>query len=104
MSIFARHGSTGFRANGSHQADGADARVCAARLRFARLIRCAVMCIVEINAIVFIPLNLGYKNNCFYTLVISNFMERREKILNWLISGIQQAPNSLTEMFYFDKK
>jgi hypothetical protein len=31
-------------------------------------------------------------------------MERREKILNWLISGIQQAPNSLTDMFYFDKK
>jgi hypothetical protein len=62
------------------------------------------MCIVEIDAIVFIPLNLGYKNNCFYALVISNFMERREKILNWLISGIQQAPNSLTDMFYFDKK
>jgi hypothetical protein len=31
-------------------------------------------------------------------------MERREKILNWLISGMQQTPNSLTEMFYFDKK
>jgi hypothetical protein len=31
-----------FRANGSHQADGAVARVCAARLRFARLIRRAV--------------------------------------------------------------
>jgi len=62
------------------------------------------MCIVEINAIVFIPLNWGYKNNCFYTLVTGNFMERREKILNWLISGIQQAPNSFTEMFYFDKK
>ena len=62
------------------------------------------MCLVEINSIVFIPLNLGDKNNCFYTLVISNFMERRENILNWLIIGIQQSPNSLTEMFYFDKK
>ena len=63
-----------------------------------------VMCIVEINAIVFIPLNEGYKKNCFYAPVTSNFRERREKILNWLISGMQQAPNSLTEMFYFDKK
>ena len=30
------------------------------------------MCIVEINAIVFMPLNWGYKNNCFYTLVVGN--------------------------------
>lgn len=41
---------------------------------------------------------------CVYTYVVSNSMERREQILNWLISGMQQAPNSLTEMFYFDKK
>jgi hypothetical protein len=62
------------------------------------------MCIVEINAIVFIPLNWGYKNNWFYAFVTINFMERREQILNWLISEMQQAPNNLTEMPYFGKK
>jgi hypothetical protein len=49
------------------------------------------------------PLNWGLRTIVFiHSLPAISWKE--EKILNWLISGMQQAPNSLSQMFYFDKK